>query len=181
MHVLDHLTEEHRKAEQLLERLAKSDEGPERDRLVNELDDALTVHMAVEEMFLYPVACAVLDAEDVEEATTEHSLAREGLRKLHALAAQPGFGAAVDMLTAGIGHHVREEESELFPELRAKAGPQLDDMDPEDLESQARSSGRGGSDGPTKDELYAQARDAGIPGRSQMTKQELVDALHAST
>ena len=31
-----------------------------------------------------------------------------------------GYGAAVAMVTAGIKHHVKEEESELFPKLKAK-------------------------------------------------------------
>ena len=33
---------------------------------------------------------------------------------------EPGFGAEVAMLTAGIKHHVKEEETEVFPELKRK-------------------------------------------------------------
>lgn len=181
MHVLDHLTEEHRKAEKLLEQLAKSDAGPERNRLLDELDDALRTHMAVEELFLYPVACEVLDEDDVREANNEHSLARDGLQQMRELADEPGFGAAVEMVTAGIGHHVHEEESELFPELRERAGDRLEDMDPEELEARARRSGGDAADGPTRDELYARAKAADIPGRSQMSKQELAEALRGSS
>jgi len=175
MHVLDHLTEEHRKAEQMLAQLAGSDAGAERDRVIGELEEALSVHMAVEEMFVYPVALEVLDAEDVREANNEHDLAREGLAKLRELAAEPGFGAAVDMLTAGIGHHVHEEESDLFPKLRTRAADELAGLEPEALEQEARRAGAGSE--PTKEELYAQAQEVDLPGRSQMTKRELAEAL----
>jgi hemerythrin-like domain-containing protein len=50
----------------------------------------------------------------------EHRLAREGLAELRRLVDEPGFGAAVAMLTAGIKHHVKEEEQEVFPELKRK-------------------------------------------------------------
>jgi hypothetical protein len=79
---------------------------------------------------------------------------------------QPGFGAAVAMLQAGIDHHVEEEENEAFPKLRKAMG------------APARSTS---GDEPTRDELYQQAQEQGIEGRSQMTKQELAEALsHAS-
>jgi hypothetical protein len=34
---------------------------------------------------------------------------------------QPGFGAAVEMTKAGIKHHVKEEETEMFPKFKKRA------------------------------------------------------------
>ena len=51
------------------------------------------------------------------EAEVEHSLAREGIAKMNDLVDEDGFGAAVAMVTAGIKHHVKEEEQELFPKV----------------------------------------------------------------
>ena len=44
--------------------------------------------------------------------------AREGIDQINRLVDKPGFGAAVAMLTAGIRHHVKEEETEVFPKLK---------------------------------------------------------------
>jgi len=187
MDVLEHLMQEHRQVEQLLTKLSEAEEA-ERAPLIEELADSLTVHMAVEERFLYPIVEKVVGDEEEEEAESEHGLAREGLDKLRSMQEQPGFGAAVDMLTAGIKHHVREEEDEIFPKLRQKAASELKALEPDELEAEVRSSGSarsgrsngspaGSADEVTKEELYEQAKEAGIEGRSTMTKSELQDAL----
>ena len=168
MELLDHLTEEHRKVEQLLGTLADSDEGPEREAALTELESSLSTHMSVEETFLYPIVTKVIGAEDELEAEVEHGLARDGLAKLRELVSEPGFGAAVDMVTAGIGHHVKEEEQELFPRLRAEASDQVRALGtPEELEGKVKS----------KAELYEQAKEAGVEGRSKMGKDELAEAV----
>ena len=172
MELLEHLTEEHRKVEQLLGMLAETEEGPERERALAELESSLSTHMSVEETFLYPIVTKVIGSEDEEEAEVEHGLAREGLAKLRELVAEPGFGAAVDMLTAGIGHHVKEEEQELFPQLRAEAAEQVRALGtPDELEAKVKS----------KAELYEQAKEAGLEGRSQMSKDQLAEAVADST
>jgi len=179
MDVLEHLTEEHRKVERLLDSLAKSDEGPGREQTLDELESSLATHMAVEERFLYPIVLEVVGEEDEEGAENEHGLARDGLQKMRELVDQPGFGAAVEMVKAGIGHHVEEEEHEIFPKLRSDAADRVAALgEPDQLEAEVTNGGSG--DGPTKRELYEQAKDAGIEGRSDMTKDELAKALHKS-
>ena len=172
------LRSDHRHVEELLSRLEESDKGAERDALVRELTEALTVHMQFEEQRLYPML-APLDGEGAEEAGIEHGLARDGLAKLAELSAAPGFGAAVEMLTGGIDHHVKEEESEVFPKLRAA-------YDSDTLVALAAELKQAKSDAGlppfdprhvTKGELLDLARDAGIDGRSTMTKTELRRAL----
>jgi iron-sulfur cluster repair protein YtfE (RIC family) len=177
MDVLEHLTEEHRKVERLLESLAKSDEGPGREQALDELQSSLDTHMAVEERFLYPIVLEVVGEEDEEGAENEHGLARDGLKKMRELVDQPGFGAAVEMVKAGIGHHVEEEEHEIFPKLRSDAADRVAALgEPDQLEAEVTKRGRG-SDDLTKAELYEQAKEADIEGRSGMTKDQLADAL----
>ena len=112
------LKADHREAEKLLAKLAESDEGSEREQLVEELTMKLTAHMELEETIIYPSVREAVGEEDEEEAEVEHRLAREGLDKLNSMMEVPGFGAAVEMLKGGIMHHVQEEENELLPELK---------------------------------------------------------------
>jgi hemerythrin-like domain-containing protein len=112
------LKADHREVEKLLEKLADSEEGNEREKLLEELVTKLTAHMEAEESIVYPPIRTQVGEEDEEEAEIEHGLAREGLQKLQSMVEMPGFGAAVEMLKGGITHHVEEEETQLLPELK---------------------------------------------------------------
>ena len=112
------LKADHREAEKLLGKLAESEEGAERQQMVEELTTKLTAHMELEETIIYPAVREAVGEEDEEEAEVEHRLAREGLDKLNSMVDVPGFGAVVEMLKGGIMHHVDEEENELLPELK---------------------------------------------------------------
>ena len=175
------LEADHRAAEELFRKIHKA-EGSERTPLIDELADALRAHMELEEQVLYPVMKPVTGAESVQEANTEHELARNGLAEMLKLAPdEPGFGAALEAVKAGIGHHVDEEENDVFPKLRREGGKILEEiatpfmqkrlelglpMDPAALAAAS-----------TKEELLAEARSAGIEGASSMTKDELANAL----
>ena len=161
--LLETLEAQHREAEDLLTRLQKAEEESEQRPLVDKLVVAMHEHMEIEESQVYPQLEQV-DNEMAEEANVEHGLVREGLDKLQELIGMPGFGAAVDMLKAGIGHHVEEEETEVFPQLRETLG--LGGGSPNS------------DDGETKEELYDQAKEAGVEGRSSMSKEELETAVN---
>ena len=112
------LKEDHKEAKALLKQLEKSSPGKRRAATVQKLDAALRLHMRIEEDLIYPLVVELVGDEEAEEAGVEHTLARRGLVKLAELDDEPGFGAAVAMLTAGISHHVKEEEQEVFPKLK---------------------------------------------------------------
>jgi hemerythrin superfamily protein len=112
------LKKDHREAEDLLSKLEDSSPGPRRRANVDKLLKALTLHMEIEEKLVYPLVATNVGREDAEEAEIEHRLAREGMMHLREMVDKPGFGAAVSMLKAGIKHHVKEEEKEIFPELK---------------------------------------------------------------
>src|SRR4051794_5382031 len=108
------LKREHREVEEMLTKLQDSKPGARRRSTVDKVVAALTLHMQMEEQIIYPVVQRVVGAEAEEEAEIEHRLAREALAHLQEMVDEPGFGAVVDMLKAGIKHHVKEEETEVF-------------------------------------------------------------------
>jgi hemerythrin superfamily protein len=154
--LLDELEAQHRQVEDLFAQLEEAEDAATQQPLVDELVSSLKKHMEIEETQVYPEV-AKLDGEMEQEAEIEHQLGRDGMTKLQELIGQPGFGAAVAMLEAGISHHVEEEENEVFPKLREALGFPATDT--------------------TKRDLYKRAQAAGIEGRSSMTKDELIAAL----
>jgi len=114
------LKRDHREAATVLRELADSKRGSKRRRLADKVAAALALHMQIEEELIYPLVAERVGAEEEQEAETEHELARDGIAKMCELVDQPGFGAAVASVSAGIRHHVKEEETEVFPALKRK-------------------------------------------------------------
>jgi hemerythrin-like domain-containing protein len=175
------LEADHRTVEALFDKIEKA-EGDARTPLIDELATSLRSHMELEEQVLYPAMQPVTGDESVQEANTEHELARKTLAEMLNLAPdKPGFDAALESVKAGIEHHVEEEEGEIFPKLRKEGESVLQDIAtpfmhkrielglPMDAEAIAAAS--------TKEELVSEAQNAGIEGASSMTKQQLADAL----
>jgi iron-sulfur cluster repair protein YtfE (RIC family) len=176
LNLLDELERQHRMAEDLVSDLEAAEEAEQQRAILGELQAALAEHMEVEETQVYP-RVRELDPEASEEAGVEHNLAREGLARLARLIGEPGFGAAVAMVQAGLEHHVDEEEQEVFPMLRQAEGAERGESS---AVKRARQSGgrrsRGG-DGQSKAELYEEAKRLGIEGRGSMNKDELAEAV----
>jgi hemerythrin-like domain-containing protein len=132
------LKTDHREVKTLLTSLGESEEGPEREKMAADVEAALTLHMQIEEDILYPVVAEYVGQDDEEEAEIEHGLAREGLTKMMSMVEMPGFGATAEMLLGGIEHHVKEEETEILPELK-NAMPREDWLALGDRIAQAKS------------------------------------------
>jgi iron-sulfur cluster repair protein YtfE (RIC family) len=175
------LEQDHRKVEDLFAQIERAD-GAARQPMIDELATSLRAHMELEERTLYPAMKPVTGAEAVQEGATEHDLARKVLADVLDLAPdEPGFGAALDSLKAGISHHVDEEEHDVFPELRRDGVQVLDEIAspfmtlrvelglPVDADALVASS--------SKDELRAEAESADVGGAASMSKAELADAL----
>lgn len=112
------LKADHRAVDKLLERLKDTEEGTEREQMANEAMILISSHMEAEETLVYPKVGSYLGGADLEEAEIEHAIARDGLERMMSMLEQPGFGAVVAALRAGIKHHVDEEEDQILPELK---------------------------------------------------------------
>jgi hemerythrin-like domain-containing protein len=116
------LKEDHRTVSALFEEFEKADEE-EQSSIAQRVCQLLTVHATIEEELLYPAAKEAFDDEEetdlVNEAEVEHASAKELIAKIEGMASDDEhFKATVTVLSEYIKHHVKEEENELFPQLK---------------------------------------------------------------
>ena len=184
MDVTRMLEADHRMVEGLFSQI-ESAKGQERAALVDELATALRSHMELEESVVYPKIEPVVGEEDIQEGKTEHELAKKALQDLVSLAPdEPGVGAALDALKAGIEHHVHDEEDEVFPKVRREGREVIESMADAFL-AKRRELGMTVNtaalvEGATKEQLEEEAKGLDIEGTSSMDKQELAEALAAA-
>jgi hemerythrin superfamily protein len=179
--ILEH---DHREAEELFAKVEGA-KGAARQPFIDELTTSLRAHMELEEAVVYPRMKPVTGGKDVQEGKTEHDLVRKMLDEFNALAPdEPGFGAALDSLKAGITHHVSEEENDVFPELRSDGPKVLTDMATPFMKKRMELGMPTNADAleaaSNKDELVEEATAAGVDGATSMTKAELAGALAAN-
>lgn len=116
------LTQDHKEVKALFEKFdALSDRSKSsKKKIADEVCQALTVHAQLEEEIFYPAVRGVIkDADLMDEAVVEHASAKELIAQIEDM--DPGddlYDAKVKVLSEQIEHHVKEEESEMFPKVR---------------------------------------------------------------
>jgi len=137
------LTDDHDSVDQLfkkIEKLKKAEDDSRYD-LLQEACSALTVHAAIEEELFYPAAREAgeeMEEEIVDEAEVEHAHIKELVQELKAISEDdPLCDAKTRVLSEYVRHHVREEETKLFPRL-TKAKPDLTGLYEQMLELRAQ-------------------------------------------
>ncbi len=102
------------------EKLKKGNNKRGKSDIVTQTCADLTVHTKIEEEIFYPaVRKAIKDADLMDEATVEHTGAKELIAQLESM--QPGddlYDAKFTVLGESIKHHVKEEQNEMFPKVR---------------------------------------------------------------
>lgn len=121
---LSFLEAQHRSVEKLFKAFEKAADGDleAKAALAQRTCEELSIHTVLEEELLYPAAQEALpegDRMDVEEAYIEHFLVKTLIAKFETMeAGEKGFDATFKVLSELVGHHVKEEEEDLFPQLR---------------------------------------------------------------
>ena len=119
------LTDDHEKVKGLFEEfdaLSGDDSSlEEKGAIVQQICQELIVHTAIEEEIFYPAARAAIDDDDLlDEAIVEHASAKDLIEQLQAMTPDDDqYDAKVKVLKEYIEHHVKEEEEEMFPKIRA--------------------------------------------------------------
>jgi hemerythrin superfamily protein len=123
------LMKQHREVEALFDRFENAEEDQEKTELVDQICLALAVHAKIEEALFYPTAEESIEEPDlVDEAYVEHATAKDLIAQLEGMQVGDAFyDAKVTVLGEYIAHHVKEEETELFPQA-IRAGMELTDL-----------------------------------------------------
>jgi hemerythrin superfamily protein len=117
------LKADHKTVEGLFKRFEKAGDGAtkQKRKLVDEIIVELSKHAVIEEQVLYPWAREYIQDEDdqVLEAIEEHHVVKWLLWELEDLSPDDErFDAKVTVMMENVRHHVKEEESDLFPDIR---------------------------------------------------------------
>jgi iron-sulfur cluster repair protein YtfE (RIC family) len=121
--ILDTLKKEHEEVAELLKQLVASDRAAERKAILRQIRSALVPHLRAEEKVVYNGIYAVKDKDakqDSAEGYMEHQLAEKMLVTLEHIdnAMSPEFAAGSKVLKEMITHHVEEEESNVWKDVK---------------------------------------------------------------
>ena len=114
------LEADHRQVEGWFDDYQALDADDAKKALADKICLALKVHTQIEEELFYPPAReATGDTDLLDEAVVEHAGAKTLIAEIEAMRpGQPLYDAKVKVLGEQVRHHVEEEETELFPEVR---------------------------------------------------------------
>ena len=121
------LKDDHKRIKALFKEFQNAGENATKRKgtLVNKIIEELTVHTYIENEGMYPeVRRLVPDLEqDVLESYEEHHVADILCMELSAMSPDDEhFEAKTTVLIENVTHHIEEEESEWFPQVRAALG-----------------------------------------------------------
>jgi hemerythrin superfamily protein len=113
------LTRDHRLVDELFTEVARC-APQQRDPLARRIYKLLRVHSQIEEEIFYPAARRALqDAALIDRAEREHNDAKHSIGRLESMTSdQADFDATLTTLQRQIAAHVREEEEQIFPQVR---------------------------------------------------------------
>jgi hemerythrin-like domain-containing protein len=124
--VVDLLSADHREFERIFTQLEAliGRTGPDDLRRKRELVDEVTIglvkHSVAEETQVYPRVAKQIDEDEAEHSKHEHAEAEETMKRLERMDPDDAsFDTEVATLIREIRHHVEEEESRMFSELRS--------------------------------------------------------------
>lgn len=115
------LKADHKLVDKLFLEYESTNSNSKKKLIVEEICRELTIHAQVEEEIFYPaVQKALKDHELVPEATVEHSTLKDLIAQVKDVEPDGDmYDAKIKVLSEYVKHHVKEEESEMFPEAKS--------------------------------------------------------------
>jgi hemerythrin-like domain-containing protein len=175
MKATEMLKRQHREVKKLFGRAKKADAG-ERGDILEQIENALRMHMHIEETIFYPAvrehAKAKKMQEMIGEAYEEHDVVKLVLNTFETLDPEDErFEAKMTVLDELIQHHVDEEEGEMFPAAEKMGSEALnvlaEEMEAAAAEAEAEAGGgdREEDEDDDEDDRYANEDDRRIGQR----------------
>ncbi|MGI5405056.1 hemerythrin domain-containing protein [Streptomyces sp. CA-135486] len=125
--VINELTTDHREVDDLFQQIEQAMPGSaERKQLADQLTIELVRHSVAEEEYLYPAVRKHLQEGDAlaDKEIADHARVEELLKDLEGLNADdPEFNHVIVKLRTEVQAHVRDEEHNLFVQLRDACTP----------------------------------------------------------
>ena len=122
LNALELLKQDHAKVKQSFTEFEKMDHEDEAtmQEMVRAVCAELKAHTTIEEEIFYPAVRAAIEDEDLmNEAQVEHAAAKDLIAQLEGMNPDdPLYSATFTVLGEYVLHHVKEEESEMFPQVR---------------------------------------------------------------
>lgn len=122
------LKKQHAEVDKLFKRFEKAKDG-DKAEIVQTACRALTVHAQLEEELFYPALReAGVENDLLDEAEVEHEGVKRLVGELETM--EPGdelYDAKFTVLAEYVKHHVKEEETEMFPDAK-KSDVDLDEL-----------------------------------------------------
>lgn len=114
------LKEDHRAVEKLFKEFEDAKGEGRKEKLAQRICLELSIHTKIEEEIFYPACDGKVDEDLLKEAHVEHDAAKLLMAEIEGGSGQSDdfFDAKVQVLGEEIDHHVKEEEGELFPQVR---------------------------------------------------------------
>jgi hypothetical protein len=121
--ILSTLHKEHDEVQALLKKLVESESAPQRRSLLKQIKAALIPHAKAEEKVVYDRIMALKEKDakvDAHEGYFEHEAAERMLANLDKIEklTSPEFTAAAKVLKELLAHHIQEEESDIWGDIR---------------------------------------------------------------
>jgi hemerythrin superfamily protein len=131
LNALELLKEDHAKVKQSFKEFEKMDHEDKAtmQEMVRAVCAELKAHTTIEEEIFYPAVRAAIEDEDLmNEAQVEHQSAKDLIAQLEGMNPDdPMYSATFTVLGEYVLHHVKEEESEMFAQVR-KAKLDLEEL-----------------------------------------------------
>jgi hemerythrin superfamily protein len=117
---IDLLKQDHRKVEALFEEFKAAGDKRTQKSIARQICAELEVHAKIEEKLFYPTAKR--EADEAEDAVNEGIVEHEGIKRLvkqlsSMNASEELFESRMTVLEEYVKHHVKEEETSMFPKI----------------------------------------------------------------